>query len=81
MDAAFANFQQVTAATQPSFLQHEPIPGQAELYALQQGAFGIGMGMDNMYDQNQWETMLTEMGPPTSHVRSNGGSFAGPSTA
>lgn len=68
-------------------MQYEPAPGQAELYALQQGGFGTGMPMDNMYDQNQWERMMAEMNPSTSmgystsNVRVNGGSFSGPQTA
>ena len=55
-------------------MQYEPIPGQAELYALQTGGFGMGLPMENMSDQGQWERMLTDMGPSTSHVRVNGGS-------
>ena len=67
-------------------MQYEPIPGQAELYAMQQGSFGMGMGMENIYDQTQWEGMMAEMNPSmtmghvTSNVRVNGGSFSGPQT-
>lgn len=56
-------------------MQYEAIPGQAELYALQTGGFGTGISIDNMSDQRQWEKMLTNVGPSTSHVRArvNGG--------